>query len=57
MGQEVKEVFFSTISMCTFLITYQIHNNNKIKRNNTEGTTKPCPCFSFPEKKGILNIS
>ena len=42
--------------MYTFLLTEKIHNNNKIKRNNTEDTTKRCPCFSFPEKQGILNI-
>ena len=42
--------------MYLFLLTYQIHSNNKIKRNNTEGTTKTCPCLPFPEKQGILNI-
>ena len=25
--------------MHTFLLTYQIYNNNKIKRNNTKDTT------------------
>ena len=33
----------------------QINKNIKIKRNNTEDTTKTCPCFSFLEKQGILN--
>ena len=28
----------------------QIYNKNKIKRNNTEDTTKACPYFSFLEK-------
>ena len=39
--------------MYTFLLTLQIYNNNKIKRNNTEDTTKTCHCFSFLEKQGI----
>ena len=41
--------------MYTFLLTLQICNNNKIKRNNIEDTTKTCSCFSFLEKQGILN--
>ena len=41
--------------LLTFLLTLQIYNNNKIKRNNTDDTIKTCPCFSFLEKQGILN--
>ena len=40
--------------MSTFLLTLQIYNNNKTKRNNTEDVTKTCPCFSFLEKQGVL---
>ena len=42
--------------MYTFLLPLQINNNNKIKRNNTENTTKTCPYIFFLEKQGILNI-
>ena len=41
--------------MYILLLILQIYNNNEIKRNNTEDTTKTCPCFSFLEKQGILN--
>ena len=43
------------INIYTFLLTLQIYNNNKIKGNNTEDTTKTSACFPIFEKQGILN--
>ena len=38
--------------MYTFLLTYQIYNNNKIKRNNTKETAlKHVLVFPFIKKK------
>ena len=42
------------ISMYTFLLTLKFYNN-EINKNNTEDTTKTCPCFSSLEKQGILS--
>ena len=49
--------FLFYISMYTCLLNLRIYNDNKIKRNNTEDTTKTCPRFSFLEKQDILNTS
>ena len=38
--------------MYTFLLTEEIHNNNKIKRNKAKDTTlKHVPVFSFIKNK------
>ena len=47
-------LFFYKI-MYPFLLFFEIYSNIDIKRNNTEDTTKTCPCFSFLETQGILN--
>ena len=40
--------------MYTFLLTYQIYNNNKIKRNNTKDTTlKHILVFPFIKNKAF----
>ena len=46
------EVFFLYKHMYTFLLTWQIYNNNKIKRNNTKDTAiKHVLVFPFLKNK------